>query len=141
MKATRPPVSWPQSLESESGPKISKSSSAFDLDLAADAQHLANLFLDQRLVLGVVVLDADPHVLVFRVQVVEGAQREEDGVVVGVLAAAEGLLALVEHADHGVEAAFDGDFLADGRARCRRAPPRCRGRARRRARRAGLPRR
>jgi hypothetical protein len=56
-EATRPPVSWPQSLVSESGPKISKLS-GFHLDLAADAEHLADLFLDERLVLLVVVLDA-----------------------------------------------------------------------------------
>ena len=84
------------------------------MHLAADAQQLANLFLDQRLVLRVVVLHADPQVLVFGMQIVEGAQGEEDGIVVGILAAAEGLLALVEHADHGVQAALDVHFFADG---------------------------
>jgi hypothetical protein len=36
-----------------------------------------------------------------------------DHVVVGIFAAAEGLLALVEHADDGVEAGLDVDFFAD----------------------------
>ena len=35
-------------------------------------------------------------------------------VVVGIFAAAKGLLALVEHADNCVEAGLDGDFFADG---------------------------
>ena len=73
MKSTRPPVSCPQSFVSESGPKISKLSSACDLHLAPDAQHVAYLFLYQRFVFGVVILHAHPHVLVFRVQIVECA--------------------------------------------------------------------
>ena len=47
-------------------------------------------------------------------QAVEGAHGKDDLVVVGVLAAAKGLLLLVEHADHGVEAGFYIDLLADG---------------------------
>ncbi len=35
-----------------------------------------------------------------------------DLIVVGILAAAEGLLLIVEHADHGIKAAFDAHFLA-----------------------------
>ena len=121
MKSTRPPVSWSQSLESESGPKISKSSGLSTCTLRRMRSSLADLFLDQRLVLRVVVFHADPHVLVFGVQVVEGAEGKVDLVVGGVLAAAEGLLALVEHADDGVEAGLDVDFLADGVLRRRRA--------------------
>ena len=63
MKSTRPPVSWSQSLVSESGPKISKLSALSTLHLAPDAQQLADFVLHQGLVLRVVVLHADPHVL------------------------------------------------------------------------------
>ena len=43
----------------------------------------------------------------------EGEEREMGGVVVGVLAAAEDLLLLGEHADDGEDVAFDLDFFAE----------------------------
>ena len=44
-------------------------------------------------------------------RVVEGLQREEHHVVGGVLAPAEGLLPLVQHANHGVEPRLDATSL------------------------------
>src|ERR1039457_3710992 len=105
MNATSPPVSWPEDFE-----VIRR----LHLYLAADAQHLANLFFHTRSVFGVIILHADPHVLFFGMQVMEGAQREIDHAVGLVLAAAERLLLLREHSDHGVESGFHGHFLAYG---------------------------
>ena len=83
-------------------------------DLAAAAQHLADLVFDRDFVLRVVVLHADPVVEDLGVDLAEGEEREVGGVVVGVLAAAEDLLLLGEDADDGEDVAFDLDFLADG---------------------------
>ena len=81
--------------------------------LAAAAEHLADLVFDRDFVLRVVVLHADPVVEDLGVDLAEGEEREVGGVVVGIRAAAEDLLLLGEHADHGEDVAFDIDFLAD----------------------------
>src|ERR1700729_1676280 len=46
-------------------------------------------------------------------QVVKSSHREVGDVVFRILAAAKGLLALVEDTDHGIKARLDIDFLAD----------------------------
>ena len=47
-------------------------------------------------------------------QIVEGAQRKHHLIVVAVLASAKGLFALVQHANHRVQAGLDSHLFADG---------------------------
>ncbi len=55
------------------------------------------------LYLRVVILEGDKQVFDLGVQVVKSSEGEEDAVVSRVFAGAEGLLALIENADHGIK--------------------------------------
>ena len=93
---------------------MAKLSSAVVEDLAAAAEEFADFVGDEVLVFLVVELGADPVVEDLGVELVEGGEREVGDGVVGIFAAAEGLLLLVVDADDGEGAAGDDDVFADG---------------------------
>src|ERR1700679_2526546 len=81
-------------------------------DFSAATQQLCQLILHQRLVLLVVVLEADPVVQYLRMDLVEGCHGKERFIVFRVLPSAKRLFLFFHDTYDGKHHARDGDILA-----------------------------